>query len=431
MLEIEYVKTEALKAYLNNAKEHPAEQIEQIKKSIAEFGFNDPIAIWHDNEIIEGHGRLIAAQELELDTVPVIRLDNLSDEQRRAYMLVHNKLTMNSDFNLDLLAMELEDITDIDMSDYGFDMQDIDFIDAEPQQGPENGILADKFLVPPFSILDARQGYWQERKRMWRDRIGDEGQARDVSVFDNNMSKYVSDVYTAASILDPVLSEIICKWFTVGEQSNVFDVFAGDTIFGYVSSYLGHHFTGIELRQEQADFNTAATKGLPARYICDDGQNVLQHIEEQSQDLLFSCPPYYDLEVYSDMENDASAQPTYEEFYAILDTAFSRAIKCLKPDRFAVIVVGDIRNRKTGLYYDFPGDIKATFKKNGMELLNEIILIDPIGTARLRASRYMDYRKVAKIHQNVLVFYNGDAQKINKVFPKIEVDYGSEDMELE
>lgn len=122
MLKIEYIETSKLKAYANNAKEHPTEQIEQIKKSIEQFGFNDPIAVWHDNEIIEGHGRLIAALELKLPKVPIIRLDDLTDEQRRAYMLVHNKLTMNSDFNLDLLQMELDDILNIDMKDYGFDL---------------------------------------------------------------------------------------------------------------------------------------------------------------------------------------------------------------------------------------------------------------------------------------------------------------------
>lgn len=122
MLKIEYIKTSELKAYANNAKEHPAEQVEQIKKSIQQFGFNDPIAVWHDNEIIEGHGRLMAALELNLPKVPIIRLDDLTDEQRRAYMLVHNKLTMNSDFNLDLLQMELDDILNIDMKDYGFDL---------------------------------------------------------------------------------------------------------------------------------------------------------------------------------------------------------------------------------------------------------------------------------------------------------------------
>ena len=120
-LKIEYLNKEQLKPYANNAKLHPAEQVEQIKKSIEEFGFNDPIAIWHDNEIIEGHGKLLAVMEMpEISEVPVIRLDDLTDEQRRAYMLAHNKLTMNSDFDWATLSLELDDIADIDMSQFGF-----------------------------------------------------------------------------------------------------------------------------------------------------------------------------------------------------------------------------------------------------------------------------------------------------------------------
>ena len=130
-LKIEYVPIEDIKPYANNAKTHPAEQIEQIKKSIEQFGFNDPIAIWHD-EVVEGHGRLIAATEMGIDTVPIIRLDNLTDEQRRAYGLVHNKLTMNSGFNFDLLQMELENIS--------FDMSEFDFeIDEDNGWTPVNG----------------------------------------------------------------------------------------------------------------------------------------------------------------------------------------------------------------------------------------------------------------------------------------------------
>lgn len=131
-LKIEYLNKEQLKPYANNAKLHPAEQVEQIKKSIEEFGFNDPIAIWHDNEIIEGHGRLLAVMEMpEITEVPVIRLDNLSDEQRRAYMLAHNKLTMNSDFDWATLDIELDEIESIDMSQFGFSVSEIDWSDVE------------------------------------------------------------------------------------------------------------------------------------------------------------------------------------------------------------------------------------------------------------------------------------------------------------
>ena len=121
-LRIEYIPIEDIKPYENNAKLHPQEQIQQIKNSIHEFGFDDPIAIWKDNIIIEGHGRLIAAQELGYKEIPVIRLDDLTDEQRRAYTLVHNKLTMNSGFDIEMLNIELGGIDGIDMSDFGFDL---------------------------------------------------------------------------------------------------------------------------------------------------------------------------------------------------------------------------------------------------------------------------------------------------------------------
>ena len=131
-LKIEYVSKESLKPYAKNAKLHTDDQVEQIKRSIEEFGFNDPIAVWHEDEIIEGHGRLLAVMEMpEIETVPIIRLDDLTDEQRRAYMLVHNKLTMNTDFDFELLDSELEDIIDIDMSEFGFD---IAIEDDEPEE---------------------------------------------------------------------------------------------------------------------------------------------------------------------------------------------------------------------------------------------------------------------------------------------------------
>ena len=136
MLDIEYIATDSLQPYEGNAKEHPPEQVQQIMTSIQEFGMNDPIAIWGpENMTIEGHGRWLACTLLGMPKVPVIRLDDLTDEQRRAYTLVHNKLTLNSEFNLDKLELELAGITDIDMGDFGF----LDFDDdSEPVETQED-----------------------------------------------------------------------------------------------------------------------------------------------------------------------------------------------------------------------------------------------------------------------------------------------------
>lgn len=140
-LKIEYVDINSIKPYENNAKLHPEEQIEQIKKSIKQFGMDDPIGVWND-EIVEGHGRLIACKELGYTEVPIIRLDHLTDEERKAYTLAHNKLTMNSDFDLDLLNEELGNFDTIDMSDFGFDIDlDLDeeqeIIEDEVPEVPE------------------------------------------------------------------------------------------------------------------------------------------------------------------------------------------------------------------------------------------------------------------------------------------------------
>ena len=120
-LKIEYVDINSIKPYKNNAKQHPEEQVEQIKNSIQKFGMDDPIGIWKD-EIVEGHGRLIACKELGYTEVPIIRLDHLTDEERKAYTLAHNKLTMNSDFDINILNDELDNIMDINMEDFGFDL---------------------------------------------------------------------------------------------------------------------------------------------------------------------------------------------------------------------------------------------------------------------------------------------------------------------
>lgn len=428
-MEIKWESPAALIPYENNTKTHPPEQVDRIAESIKQFGWQQPIVVDKDNVVIIGHGRLLAAQQLLLDKVPVVCAEELTEEQAQALRLADNK-TNESAWDFGKLEEELAalSIAGVDMTAFGFD-------ELEKESGAwdndaPKAKLTDRFIIPPFSVLDARQGYWHERKKAWKDRIGDKGQARDNVVLFGGLKRATGDKFCDASILDPVLSELACRWFMPG-NGNAFDCFAGDTVFGYVAASLGNHFTGIELRQEQVDFNQAACAGLDAEYICDDGRNVLAHLGEGTQDLFFSCPPYFDLEQYSDLPNDASNQGTYEEFYAILDEAFTAAIKCLKDNRFAVVVCGDVRDKKTGEYCRFPDDIKDTFKRNGMVLYNELILVDQVGTARLRANQYMKNRKVVKVHQNVLVFYKGDTKAIKDTFPEIEVEVDeSADMEF-
>lgn len=161
-MQIERIAISKIKPYEKNAKLHPQSQIEQIKKSIEMYGNNDPIAVWgDDNIIVEGHGRYMALKELGATTAEIIRLDHLTDEQRREYALVHNKLTMNSDFDFDVLERELEEL-DFDGFDFGFD---VDFEEVEPE------ITEDEAPEPPEEPTTKLGDLWQlggASTYMWR-----------------------------------------------------------------------------------------------------------------------------------------------------------------------------------------------------------------------------------------------------------------------
>lgn len=120
-MNFEKININSIIEYENNAKIHTDEQIEQICNSIREFGNNDPIAVDEHNVIIEGHGRLYALKKLGFQEVDVIRLTHLNEQQKKAYILAHNNLTMTTGFDLEKLQIEMEGIIDFDMSEFGFE----------------------------------------------------------------------------------------------------------------------------------------------------------------------------------------------------------------------------------------------------------------------------------------------------------------------
>lgn len=141
-LNIEYIPVDKLTPYEKNAKKHHADDVEAIKASIKEFTFSDPIGVWGPkNIIVEGHGRLMAAKELGMKEVPCIRLDHLTDEQRRAYALAHNKTAELSDWDFSILGEELAELElDFDMSDFGFDSVIEDITPSrEDESEPDEG----------------------------------------------------------------------------------------------------------------------------------------------------------------------------------------------------------------------------------------------------------------------------------------------------
>lgn len=285
--------------------------------------------------------------------------------------------------------------------------------------------MSDYFGVAPFSIINTVDGVWQNRKKTWNNIIQDDGTARKGALDGNRDNSMLPEINNGVSILDACLAELMIKWFTE-EGFKTFDPFAGDTVFGFISGYLKRPFTGIELRKEQAEFNQQQCnrENLDCNYICDTSENMDKYIEDESMDFIFSCPPYADLEVYSDLEDDLSTK-THDEFFKLYKKILTNTYKKLKNNRFAVIVTSEVRNKTTGEYIMLVPYTIGIMKRAGYIYYNDLILVNSCGTLPLRAGRTMNAsRKIGRRHQNVLVFYKGEPKKIkenfNELIPKNE-----------
>ena len=264
--------------------------MKDLNRSIKSIGMAQPVNITPDGVILSGHARVLALKEQGIDEVDVYIPNRELSEKEQHEVLIRMNANIAGIFDWDKAAnvFEMEDLID-----WGCEIPDLEVKEEkQDDQEPtpeEISHLQERFLCPPFSFLDTRQGYWQDRKRIWKKLIKENGESREGTLgFSNLISKmYGKQGLSNVSILDPVLCELMISWFGTpkGGKAKCFDTFAGDTVFGFVSSFLGNQFTGIELRPEQAKINSERTKGLNAKYICDDGQNVLKHIEPNSQDL--------------------------------------------------------------------------------------------------------------------------------------------------
>lgn len=284
--------------------------------------------------------------------------------------------------------------------------------------------MTDRYLIPPFSILDTRQGYWQKRKKQWIAKGIESGEGRNEELLGKGLKQlaekqHKNTTLTGTSIFDPVLCEIAYRWFCI-DGGSIYDPFAGGSVRGVIASLLGYKYKGIELRQEQVDANrrTAEKLNVTPEWICDDSQNADKYIEDDSCDMILSCPPYADLEVYSDDPRDISNM-NYDDFCKVYKRIIDIAVKKLKNNRFVVWVVGDVRDKK-GYYRMFVDYTKKCFSDNGLHYYNDMMLVEQLGTAVLRVNLAFKNRTVLKTHQNVLVFYKGDKKEIQKNFPPID-----------
>ena len=479
-LETEWVAPSTLTPWSRNPRRNDA-AAKRLAVTIEAHGWTTPVLVQSGSgRVIAGHTRLKAAALLGLDRVPVVRLD-VDDRQADAIAIADNRLGELAEWDADGLAELLREFVDDDLDIGALGWADDELAELlAPPPAPSSGpSLADRFVVPPFSVLDQRQGYWQERRERWLSRgiRSEEGRGtaneRDgvdrtqgysgglvgssVSYADPGFyakkraaeaasggpmdrAEFVRDHYvapttgglsrTGTSVFDPVLCELACRWFApVG--GSVLDPFAGGSVRGVVAGLLGFHYVGIELRGEQVAANREqwgeiGTAGAPEPvWIEGDSRAVLPTLTD-AFDLVFTCPPYFDLEVYSDDPSDLSAG-SWEDFAdgyaAILMAACGR----LRDDRFAVVVVGDVRDKR-GAYRGVVDLTRTILINAGLMIWNEAILVEPVGSKPIRAGRqFAASRKLVRAHQVVVVAYKGDPARIRDLGEVVVGQAGGDD----
>jgi len=417
MINIQNIELGKLKPYKNNPRKNDG-AVDKLAESIREFGFKVPVIIDKNFEIVAGHTRVKAATKLGLDSVPCVIAEDLTPEQVKAFRLVENKSAEWSEWDMEMLAAELEGIK--------FDLTPFDFTPAESvsEQYTAHPSLREKFIVPPFSILDARQGEWQKRKKKWNEII-QSGLGRDEGLLGQGLLdlaiKMNSKSLTGTSIFDPVLTEILLHWFCP-KGGRVLDPFAGGSVRGLITAFTGRSYNGVDLSGEQVEANIANYEavshnvdvyGDPLKkpsWQQGDSTEIDKHIKEKDFDMLLTCPPYFDLEQYSDDPQDISNM-TYEDFLTAYETIFQKAIAKVKDNGFIAVVVGEVRD-KDGNYRNFIGDTVEICKRAGAQYYNEIVLITMLGSLPIRIRRQFEAaRKVGNTHQKALIFFKSKGGK--------------------
>lgn len=287
--------------------------------------------------------------------------------------------------------------------------------------------LADKFGVPPMSVLDRRGGEWQDRKRRWgslgmQSELGrDAGASKSMVEGDHFMARLLRGetgdmgvmLGGGVSIFDPVVCELAYRWHTL-PGDRILDPFAGGSVRGIVASTLARWYVGVDLRGEQIAANEAQAhlgSDIAPRWIQGDSARLSDHLDPVDEfDFVFSCPPYADLEVYSDDPRDLSAM-TYEDFTTAHGEIIRQSTARLRPDRFAAWVISDVRDKR-GAYRGLVADTIRAFESAGLTFHNDAVLLDQVGTAAVRAERpFRATRKLTRVHQHLLIFVKGDAKR--------------------
>ncbi|MFK0294489.1 class I SAM-dependent methyltransferase [Streptomyces sp. NPDC090442] len=285
--------------------------------------------------------------------------------------------------------------------------------------------------VFPFSVLRSDLGAWRERQRAWRDfgLAGESGREHVVTIgknggrFAEDMKRQMPGVAGKASIFDPVLTEACYTWYCP-EGGRILDPFAGGPVRGLVAGNGGYQYTGIDLSPVQVDVNEENAADWrardllvsPPRWILGDSSEVLSSLPDGGFDYVFTCPPYHNLERYSDHPADLSAMrwTDFEETYRKI---ISESVRCLADDSFCTWVVGEVR-ASTGMLRGLIPLTIAAHEDAGARFYNDGILLNQIGTTAMRLqNQWRPSRKVGRHHQYVLTFVKGNPKRATAKLP--------------
>lgn len=232
----------------------------------------------------------------------------------------------------------------------------------------------------------------------------------------------------AISTFDPFLCEILVRWFS-RPNDHILDPFAGGHVRGVVSSILGRAYTGFDINAQQVLANAENLKLLLDNYTVEDMKDIRWCTADSfsvdfgnNYNMVLTCPPYYNLEVYSDNPSDISTCATYDDFMVKYKHIIKKCYDALVDNSFCCIVVAEIR-KTDGTMYGFVPDTIRACTDAGFHYYNEIILENRIDSLGVRCPKYFEQsRKVGRHHQNVLVFYKGNPNpnEIQKKFGKFE-----------
>ena len=376
-----------------------------------------------------------------------------SEADEWAHLVADNRiaeLAEMDDEGLGDLLRDLGEVDDFELEWSGFDDDALKDLlggdDAGATETPAKGRgLVAEFGAAPFSVFDARSGPWQDRKRAWIESgiASQEGRQGQLTFATSSQPQATYEKkaqieakegrplgwqefaerfpeamqQSGTSIFDPVLAELALRWWCPA-GGRVLDPFAGGSVRGLVAAKLGLHYTGIDLRLEQVEENErqAQTFGVvdgSARWVTGDSRNLPELVDgEEAFDFMLSCPPYYDLEVYSERPEDLSAAVDYDGFLEAYREIISLACAKLAPDAFACWVIGDVRDKR-GWFHGLTMDTVRAFEDAGMRLYNDAILLTPAGSLPMRVrGQFEKSRKLGKTHQYVLIFGKGDPAKV-------------------